>query len=360
MWGVSQRFLDALGKPHEITTAVTVTPPGGTATPLQVKSGAVSADASSRARRKGSLELYGTAQDFDLITTDGARLTITHGISFGADSELVPVLTGEIVDGTQELGDGTISFNCVDDWQWVTRARFLTPYSPNPMATRQAAIAAIIVAAKPDVVVLQIASDTGLAGVQVWSESRSDAVNDLAAAGNMDAFFRPDGVFVIRDKPSLTTPPVWSALAGAGGVLSTASRTRPKGPMYNTVVVRGTAADGTQAWPQQVAQITDTSSPRHPSKIGVVPYFFSSPTITDAGSAYSVAVRMLDRFQGSTESLSLGIVSNPALDAQDTIRVITPQINEQPAQAFTHFIDTLDLDLLTGRMGLTTRSQADG
>jgi len=357
MWNVSDRFLESLGNPHRIKTVATVTPPGGESTTLSLKAGRITADASARIRRKGSLEVVGDSTVFDLLTTDGAQVVVTHGVSFGADSELVPVFCGEIVDGSQQLGDGSMSFNIVDDMQWIGRANYLTPYSPTITLTRQEVIAATVIAGKPGTSVSETATDTSLVGTAVWSESRSDAINDLATAGNMDAFFLPDGSFLIRDKITLTSPAVWTVRAGSGGVLSSASRARPKDRLTNTVIVRPSSGDGSQTWAPQTAQISDTSSPRHPSKIGVVPHFFSSPTITTADAALSVATRMLDRFQGSTEALDLGLVSNPALDVGDVVRVITPQINEQPALTFQHFIDTLTLDLVTGSMNLTTRSQ---
>ena len=128
--------------------------------------------------------------------------------------------------------------------------------------------------------------------------------------------------------------------------------------LYNTVVVRPSTTDGSQTWTQQVVQITDTTNPRHPDKIGVVPYFWSSPTIQNAGQAITAAYTILFRVLGTTETLDLGLISNPALDGNDVIRVITPQVNQDPADIFQHFVDTFTLDLVTGSMSLGTRSQA--
>lgn len=357
MWGVSDRFLSAITAPHKTETLLTCTVPGGRAETLGIKAGQVWADASARIRRKGNLEVFGTAAEFNMITTPGAEVRIVSGIRFGSDSELVPVFAGELVSGTQRLGNGNIRMSIADHGQWLDRTRFIAPFSPLATMTRREVIAAVVTAAKPDVLILDTATDNGLVGVKVWDLSRLDCISDLCTDGNMEAFFRPDGVFVIRDRPTILSAPVWSVSAGRGGTLKSVERERPLDKQYNTMVVRPSAADGSQSWVQQIAQVDDIESPRHPSRIGVVPKFWASPTIENAADALSVAHGMLSLVLGTTETLSLGSVSNPALDASDPIRITTPQVNEQPALTFQHFIDRVSFDLVTADMDASTRSQ---
>lgn len=359
MWPVAQRYLDALGGPHRIVTSVTATPTMGDAVTLELKSGTVGVDDGARVRRKASLDVLASAADYSVLSQDGTVIRVDHGIDFGGTEQItVPVFTGEVVKGSQRLGDGSVSLQCADLWTRITRCRFLTPYSPNPSTSRVAAITSLVEAAIPGTTVTSTASDTGAVGTQVWQESRADAISDIAAEGGMDAFFLPDGSFLIRDTPTTQSSPVWGISAGAGGTLKSGERERPKDRMYNTVIVRPSSADGSQTWGQQVAQVTDPANPRHPDRIGVVPYFWASPTITDAFTALSIARRILDRVLGSTETISLGAVSNAALEGGDVIRVTTPAVNDQPADIFQHFIDGLRLDLVTGGMSLSTRSQS--
>jgi hypothetical protein len=348
-------------RPHKNVTVVTVTPPGGSATTLRLKSGTVSVDCTAAIRRKASLELYGTAADFDIVTTPGAVFRITHGIRFGipTDRELVAVFTGELIDGTQRLGDGSISIGLADHTQWLQRCRFLAPYVPPTTLTRAQTIQAIVAAAKPGTSVVNLSSDTGKVGNQLFPDMRTDAIRTLATDAALEAYFRADGVYIIRDRPTLTAAPVYTVKAGTAGTLVTASRRRPLDKLYNTWVVRPSAADGSQTWKQQSATITDTAHPRHSSKIGVVPYFWASPTIQTAANALAVAASMRDRALGTSETLTLTAIANPALDASDVVRYITPQINEQPALIFQHFIDQITLDLRTGAMSNQTRSQVD-
>lgn len=362
MWSNTDRFRQSIAKPHRNKTVITVTP-AGSATPqtLPLKAGRVTVDGTAQARRKVTLDLFGTSTDYDTITAPGATFRITHGIQYGVagDEELMPVFTGELVDGSQQLGDGTISVSLADHMQWLQRCRFLAPYVPTASLTRAQVISAIATDAKPGTTVITTATDTGLVGAQMWPFDRLAAIHDLCADGNMDAFFQPDGAFLIRDKPTLTTAPVYTVAAGVNGTLTSAARKRPLDKLYNTWVVRPSAADGTQTWPQQSVTITDPTNPRHYLKIGTVPYFWDSPTIATAANALAVAATFRDRALGTAETLALGAVSNPALEAGDVLRVITPQINEQPSQIFQHFLDQLTFDLVSGAMTNQTRSQVD-
>lgn len=356
MQAVTNQFLQALLYPHRLVSNFTYTVPGGSPVSLVVQSGSVSVDTSQRVRRTAQLVVYGLQTDFAAMTTPGAVFHIDHGLDYGSgQTELVPVFHGEQINAEQKIGDGTISLTLSDHSNWLDRVRFITPYAPLASTLRTLAITSIVTAARPGTVVVVTATDTGTIGSQnVWTDSRLDAITSLCRDGAMDAYFQPDGSYLICDSPDQNTMSSWTA----SGVLESGSRKRPMDKMYNTVVVRPGATDGSQTWPQQVAQITDTTNPRHPNYIGVVPYFWSSPTITNSGQALRSAQAILFRVMGTTETLTLGMISNPALEGNDAIRVVTPSVNTDPANIFQHFIDAFTLDLVTGSMNLGTRSQA--
>jgi hypothetical protein len=353
---VSQRFLDALKAYHRLVSVFTYQIPGGSPVVLNVQSGQVSSDASQRVRRTASLAVYGSQADYQAMTTPGTVFHIDHGIDYGGgQTELVPLFHGELTDSEQRIGDGTIQLTLADHMNWLTRVRLLKPYAPDASTSRVAAISALVTDGRPGTVLAVTATDTGTIGSQnVWTNSRVDAITSLCRDGSMDAFFQPDGSFLICDLPDANTAAVWTAQ----GVLESVSRKRPMDKLYNTVVVQPSATDGSQTWVQQVAQVTDLGNRRHPSYIGVVPYFWPSPTAGSAYAALAAAKSILFRVLGTTETLSLGLISNPALETNDVIRVVSPQVNTDPAQIFQHFIDSSTLDLVTGSMTLATRSQA--
>ncbi|WP_213816220.1 hypothetical protein [Glaciihabitans sp. dw_435] len=336
-----------------------MTPPGDDSREIPITAGSVSVADGTSPRRTSTLTLTSTPAQFDSLITPGANVKITHGIDFGGASELVPMFSGGLVDGSQSFGDGTVSCTLADDGAWLARTNFLSPYSPPPTMRRVDVIRAIVLDSKPNTLVVDISTDTGKVGNVVWDTDRVAAIKDLCRDGGTVARFDGDGTFTIRDAPSTTDQSVWTIAAGDGGTMKAATRKRTQDRMYNTVVVRPSASDGSQFWTQQIAQVTDPTHPRHPSKVGVIPYTWASPTIATGPEALAAAFRLLDRVLGTTETLSIGAVANPALDGGDVIRAITPKINTQPAVIFQHFIDSLSFDLLTGDMTAATRSQEE-
>lgn len=358
MQPVTARFLDALPKSQKRITKVTVTPPGGAPQTLMFKSGSVSMDETSRTRRRGSLVVFGYDADYDTLSTPGALVRVTHGLNYGGGvAELVPVFAGEVDSGSQAFGGGAgeISVPIVDLSVWIQRSTFLAPYAPTPGTTRPQAIAQIVGGARPGTTILNTSTDTGtiIAG-SIWTGSRQDAITGLETDGGTESFFLPDGTYLIRDQAPVSAPAVWTAR----GVLIDGSRTRPSDKLYNTVIVKPSATDGSQTWAQQIVQVTDPNHPRYPGKIGVVPYELASPTALTAAAAYNAGVVRLNRILGLSESLSLSMISNPALEGGDPIRFVIPALGNAPADIFGHILDSFSLDLVTGSMSAATRNQA--
>lgn len=355
MRAVTNRFLQALQYPHKLTSTFTYTVPAGQPVTLQVAAGTVTLDTSQRTRRTAALTVYGSQADYEAMTTPGAAFHIDHGVDFGGgQTEQVAVFHGELTSAVQRVGDGTITLQLADHMNWLARCGLVVPYSPLASHSRTAAISDLVTTAKPGTTVIVTASDTGAVGSQnVWTDSVVDAITSLCRDGAMDAFFQPDGTFLISDMPSASSAVAWTA----SGLIESVERARPMDRLYNTVVVRPSATDGSQTWTQQTAAITDTNDPRHPSKIGVVPYFWSSPTAYSVSTAVRAAQAILFRVRGTTETLNLGLISNPALDGNDLIRVVVPELNQEPANIFQHFVDGFTLDLSSGSMTVQTRMQ---
>jgi hypothetical protein len=358
VWDVSERFLQALRGPHKLVTEATVTVPGGDPVDVRVKAGSISADSSSRVRRSGSMVVQGGADVFALVSTPGAVFRVYHGIDFGSTTELVPVFTGELSSPVQQVGVGEVRVTLADLGERVSRCRFLAPFSPAGSTRRVDVIAAVVADAVPAATVVDSSTDVGtVGGGKVWDENRWDVITDLALDGQSEAFFAADGSFRLRDAPSMTSSPVWTVNAGDGGVLISAARERPLDRLFNTVVVRPSATDGSQSWTQQVVSVEGPGSPLAPDVIGTVPFFFASPSASTAEAARAAGLRILRRVVGLTESLAIECVANPALEINDVIRVITPSTEVDSAQAFQHFVDSFSFDLASGRMSIQTRLQ---
>lgn len=358
MYPVSARFLRALTVPHTIVTEATYQPPGGVETRLTLHGAdqaSVTLDSQSRIRRRADITVIAGRDDFEAITEPGTLFRIRHGINFGSTTELVPVFTGDLSRGDRPRGRnaGAITLPLIDLWGWIARSDFVTPFTVASGTTRAAAIAAIVTDARPTTTIVQRAAGGTVGADKVWTGSRSDAINDLATDGALVVYFDGDGQLIIEPRPTSSAVSVWGITAIIDFAYS-----RPLDKLYNTVVVKPSAVDGSQEWTQQVAQVTDPTHPRHPSKIGVVPYVWSSPTAGSAAAARQAAQSILYRLLGSTETIKLGALANPALEGLDVIRVNAPRIGSEPADIYSHFVDGFTLNLHTGAMSLSTRKQA--
>lgn len=358
MWTVSQKFLDALKVPHRLATTVTVTPPSGSTTPLNFVAGTVQVQGSNTIRRTASLSVSGGSAVYDLLSTPGARVQVQHGIEFVRDApELIPVITGELSSAAQGLGSGTIEFELADLWIKVAAEDFATAYSPNTSTSRVTEITNRITAAVPGCTVTNTSSDTGTVFTfQTWN-SRSDLLAQLATDGGLEVFFLPDGNFRIRNEAQPTDSAVWAVLPGDGGNLKALQRQVPLDKLYNTVTVVPGSLDGTQTWAAQTKTITDSTHPRYPGKIGTRPYTYTANSVATASEALATAGIILSRALGSTETLQLGAISNPALEAGDVIQI--RNIVDTGYLTVQHLIDSFTLDLVTGDMTVQTRSDAE-
>lgn len=356
MYPVSPAFLQALTQTHTLATACTLTSPGTASLPLTVAAGTVSVASSQLIRRTASLQVVGGSDVWARLASPGARISVQHGIDYGGGQrELVPMILGELSSAATDLGDGLISVSLADLGQRLQASTFLTAQTPAATAGRIATIIAAVQGAVAGATVTSTASDTSQIGTaNTWPSDRAAMIQALLTDAGAEGFFTPDGNFLIRDLPTVNGQVIWTFTAGPGGTITSQTRNRPLDKLYNTVIVTPSNLDGSQTWTQVVAQITDTTNPRHPNYIGVRPYTWASPTILTVAQAQTVAGQLLTKVQGSTESLALGAVSNPALEAGDVIRATNPL--DAGTAIVQQLIDSFTIDLATGAMTLATRS----
>lgn len=368
---ISQRFRDALGTSHKRVTELTCQVPGGE--PVQIgqaqerddgsfgpgwSAGSVSCSGSSGVRYGAAFTIIPeqAGDTYGMVSTPGAIFTVRHGIDFGADDkEFVDCGVYEASDGTVPLRRGAIDLGLVDLWQRLERCRFTAPYAP-PDGTRSTLIGDAVLEANPGTTVLTLASGgTYVAGENVWDRDRTAFLTDMARDGSLDAHFNASGEFLIRPEPVLEdTAAVWTYQTGEETNIATAERSRPFDRLYNEVIVQ--PMDETQVWTQQVVPLTDVSHPRHWTKVGRVPYFYKSPTLQSAEEAYAAGATILQRVLGTTETIKITGLSNPALEYGDVLNLLHESTPTDPGLEARHFLDGWQMDLVTGGMSLDTRS----
>lgn len=361
MRSVSQQFQDALNVSHTNVTTVVCTVPLGSQTEFGINSGGVSSSVDSGARYQARLEV--TPQPgvdlYAILSTPGATFDLDHGIELGADeAEYVDYGVYEAASGGIDIIDGTISLSLVDLWQRIERCRFTAPYTPDAgiWTTRAEYIAAAVDEAIPGVIV-NVLDDGGAwtpTPDRVWDRDRTQFIKDVATDGGLDVYFDAAGEFVIRKEPIVDpSTSVWTFRTGEFGNIETADRERPFDRLYNRVVIN--PIDETQTWFATTFDIEDTTNPRHRDFIGVTPYFYSSPTLLTEEAVNNAGETILQRIQGTTETLSLGVLGVP-LEVGDTVTVVHPATDSDPGFNAVHIIDSWDYDLVTGAMTCKTRS----
>lgn len=359
MWPRSARFDPAIASGPSFRTFCTITAPDADPVTVDIAGGTLSVDGSARNRRTiRDLRLVGDKSVYELAATPGALFLATHGVDYRSSDELLPIFAGEVLVPEQDFGDGSIGVQLVDLSNWLARCSFSSPFIAEADAGRVATITAVVEAARPGTSVTNLSTDTStLAVQQMWTTGPLDVIADLTRDGGTEAFFYPDGSFIIRDMPTTTTPAVYAFNSGAGGTLESIKRRTPLNRLYNRVVVHPGGRDGSQTWANQEAEVTDPTHPRYSGKIGVATLDIYSATAQSDTEALGIARRELDRVLGAVETLSFGAISMPALEANDAVDVVTPQINNDPPQFFRHFIDRFDMNLRTGSMSAASRRQ---
>lgn len=357
MWAVSQSFLASIPAGSRVTNSATVTVEGVT-TDLQMASGSVTVQDQNVHRTFSGVFSHKslTAYElFDLLSYEGAVLKVKVGFDWGNTSETVDVFTGRISKASLRRSDAFVTVNAADYGYDLAQQTLEPALTQTAGITRRAAIAAIVSAGFPGVTITDTATDAGtLLAEQTWSGSRWDAISQLADDGKMQCFFAPDGSFIIRDQPTISTP-VYLLRTGDGGSITGYTRDRPLDKLYNTVIVKPKTTDGTQTWTQVTVEVTDTASARHKSKVGVRALTLSNVTGTLA-EATAVATAKLEQIQGRTETVALEAIANPALELGDTVQIIAQAWNDTPTVALIHLIDGYTFDIPTWSMSLATRN----
>lgn len=360
----SERFKKAALGGGKLLTRITCTPPGGSATTLSHTSASVTCDMSSASRYTASVTATpepGTDAS-EIVGIPGAKFAIDQGFDFGGgDVELVPMGRYELArDPGSSIFGGEIRLDLVDQWARLERARFLAPYTP-PAGYRANIIATVVTAAIPGVTVNILANGGQTLGGQTWgtpdSRARTQLISDLSTDGGLDCYFDAAGVFVIREEPAISpTTATWTFKSGSQANIVTAERARPFDRCYNKVLV--VPQDETQTWPAQLAWLNDLNHPLHESKYGPAPYFWSSPTLTTASAALAAAKTIMQRVQGTTETLQIGSFGNASLEAGQTVIVVNEATETDPGFAATHLLEAFSFDCLTAEMTASTRSSA--
>ena len=186
---------------------------------------------------------------------------------------------------------------------------------------------------------------------RAWTseDERLASTWQLMADLGLELFCDRHGQVVLRPIPDPTTAAAVRTVARSPGVatLLTGSRAGSRLP-YNRAVVIAEHEDGTILRAQ--ADVTDTSSPIHASRIGLrVAPVYRSAQIPDQASANAVANAKLIEYSLYADTVATDLVPDPVLDEQDVIDLSEPVTGADDL----YRIDQITHPVVTGTMSIT-------
>jgi hypothetical protein len=339
---ISADALDIIGAGGNYSTILTVTVPGDE--PIEVEhepSWAVAEKGALSGTRLSvsSLQLLpsdGIDDLFAFAGWPGAVYNLSVGINLGWATEEIPVFRGRAVEGSSVRNELGVSVSLQDDWQWFDGVPFTKAY-PTAIVTRASQIQDIIQAVMPGLTFRVLADGSSVCVSGVYTNTRGEAVAQLAEDGLLAVGFNALGEFIIKARRDLDTiltsdwhfrtdqdsglnvpaPPTIPATIITGSL----ERTRPWAEsLVNSVRVNPGAEF--QLWKSQTARLTDESDPRHEDYIGLREIVITSKTIGTAWFAWQLAqAELTRRLRVTAERVKLSVALNPAVEADDVIFV---------------------------------------
>lgn len=339
MWPVSQLYLDSIGTWQSFTCkAVHRDPFTGITTKLPIKDGTITVDTAAACRRVLNMTVPPSSGYVDVLAAPGGEITVTQKVRYiNRDTEIVPLgvfVVDEDSGGLNRRGDLTVTGR--DRMSIVQANQFGAAGAAGaasiPTNPAWAEIKRLIEGAWPNAAypfpgwASVDTSATTPVGSLLWPDGDRDAAwRKIADTNSVQAFFRPDGLGVLRRIPVAkpTSTPVWIVRPGQGGALLGAERTRDRSQLFNAVAVDSTAPG--LYLPTAVAANTDVTDPystRGP--LGFRPRRVSSPTYYNTAQMDLAAMVKLSKLLGRASTLSLEVAPNGALEGDDVLGVRLP------------------------------------
>jgi hypothetical protein len=326
MWATTTAFETALSAPaRRWRSKVEVLYGGQYVVSLEVLvDGKVSFDdvAVRRSADLDLLDVHGTltpVEATDLLSPKGTELRLSKGLVVaGGAVEWVPLGVFGIDEPQVRSHDGAtqVSLSATDRVNAVRARRFKAPY---PIASGTATTAAIVAIVTSRLTVSTRVVTTGHTTPEIVYEELSDpwdAVEDLAEADSLIAYFDPLGTFVVEPRQPSDTGRRYSD--DGEGHLVTCRRGISADQTYSGVIVKGEHPDFDpvryEIWDENPASATYRLGP-----FGERPYGFTSPLIKDLAMAQASAQTILTRVTGMVQPAEIETAGHPGHDIGDVV-----------------------------------------
>ena len=358
---VSDRFAAGIAEGAAVAAeAVLYDPLGAEVGPLELAEGSVTFDANAASLAQCSLTLAPDpamvpSVPADALSPYGAEVAVRRGIRYiDGTTELVPLGRFRIdeVTGADSGGQLPITISAIDRSQILIDAVF-EDAGQTPQGT--------------DIIteIQRIASEGwgSVAFTDAWTtaptattpllswaagDDRWDYMRGLAEAVGAVIYFDGNGELAIRTDPTGALTAVYTVAEGEGGMLVEATKTWGRADAVNRVVVTGANSSNDLPVIGERRDENPLSPTHYGGPFGKVTFAYSSDYITTDDQAGDVAATILGLKLGTSQTVSMQALANPALEVLDVIRVTRERIGVDEL----HIIDRIELSL-TGLTGPT-------
>lgn len=348
---VSPDFLAECSRSHQVAVEAWLYPADGSdPVAVPVTDGSVTLEATAAVRGRCDVRTE-HAEWIPLDASDGLspfghELELRRGVVLpNGSTETVPLGRFGIEDA-EVTDDGTgpsVRVSALDRAERMSKAKFTDIYQVPAGKEFTTAILEMLREAWPAVPVMDGFEDmsdisVGQPVTAQEGEDRWEAAQILAQALGMILFFDGDGVLTL--KPYAAGGPVLDLVEGEGGVLLNVARNWSRSASFNKVVVTGESS-GDNVFRGEAFDDNPLSPTYFYGPFGQVPEFRSYPEVRSDQQAKDVAYSILAQHLGAPATVSFGMVPNPALEPEDTIRISRPSVGVD----HSYIVDSLTIGL---------------
>jgi hypothetical protein len=363
---VSDEFLARVQGPHTVVTVARVHGVDGSVTDIPITEGSVSLDATAAVRGRCDIRVEGTdwvpRDAADKLAPFGAELEIRRGVVL-ADGSVETVSLGRFgLEDAEITDDGSgagTRVAALDRAERLGKAKFEDVFQLTSGTPFTEGIQDLALDAWPDCPFMD--GFTSVSTISIGrnvtaqpGDDRWEFMQTLALALGMSLFFDGDGVLTLRRYADQS--PVASLVEGDGGVLVSASRSWSRTEAYNRWIVTGENTEGSDVYGGVATDDNPLSPTYYYGPFGRCPKFWSSPDIYSDDQAQDVAEAMKAQEIGAASTVNFGLVPNPALEPEDTVRITRGSVGVDE----NHVIDQLTIGLgATEVMSGSTRERLE-
>lgn len=310
----------------------------------------ISGDASTITRRTLTLTVAATPDALRWFRQPSTTVRVWVGVRSGDSSADLGVHWGVSLNPEIDEDNGVINISSPDLASRPAAHSFISPRSSTKGMTITQQLSALVVEALPWMGVRDETGDSTAVASVTWTDSRSDAIVQLAKSIGAETFFSPatpDGpAWVVRPERTLASMPDFTVKDRVN--LSEAKEQPDFSQAYNCIIATSDRGDSTTL--QGVSTDTDPGSPLNVTDCGYRVGRISSSLYTTKAQCTQAAYIARMRLAGYPASLSVDAALHPGVECGDLWVV------QHKNTTYRVIPTSIDYDLLSGAMSATCRS----